>query len=135
MNLEATLYFTPFVYDLNVIAIIYVSLTTTKQIAYSLIAHMNFVTIGMFNLNIQGIEGSILFMSSHGLVSLALFLCVGVLYDRHKTRLVKYYGGLISTMPMFSTIFLFFVLTNMNLPGISSFIGEFFYLSRNFAKK
>jgi len=73
MFLEATLYFTPFVYDLNVIAIIYVSLTTTKQIAYSLVAHMNFVTIGMFSLNIQGIEGSILLMSSHGLVSLALF--------------------------------------------------------------
>jgi len=135
MFLEATLYFTPFVYDLNVIAIIYVSLTTTKQIAYSLVAHMNFVTIGMFSLNIQGIEGSILLMSSHGLVSLALFLCVGVLYDQHKTQLVKYYGGLVSTMPMFSTIFLFFILTNMNLPNISSFIREFFYLSRNFAKK
>lgn len=131
---EATLYFTPFIYTLSVIAIIYTSLTTIRQIdlkkiiAYSSVAHMNFVTIGMFSLNIQGIEGSILLMLSHGLVSSALFLCVGVLYDRHKTRLVKYYGGLVSTMPMFSTIFLFFTLANMSLPGTSSFIGEFLIL-------
>jgi NADH-ubiquinone oxidoreductase chain 4 len=117
---EATPYFTPFIYTLSVIAIIYTSLTT--------IAHMNFVTIGMFSLNIQGIEGSILLMLSHGMVSSALFLCVGVLYDRHKTRLVKYYGGLVSTMPMFSTIFLFSTLANMSLPGTSSFIGEFLIL-------
>jgi NADH-ubiquinone oxidoreductase chain 4 len=131
---EATLYFTPFVYALSVIAIIYTSLTTIRQIdlkkiiAYSSVAHMNFVTIGMFSLNIQGIEGSILLMLSHGLVSSALFLCVGALYDRHKTRLVKYYGGLVSTMPMFSTILLFFTLANMSLPGTSSFIGEFLIL-------
>nr|YP_009775875.1 NADH dehydrogenase subunit 4 [Bartramia patens]QJA16101.1 NADH dehydrogenase subunit 4 [Bartramia patens] len=131
---EATLYFTPFIYTLSVIAIIYTSLTTIRQIdlkkiiAYSSVAHMNFVTIGMFSLNIQGIEGSILLMLSHGMVSSALFLCVGVLYDRHKTRLVKYYGGLVSTMPMFSTIFLFFILANMSLPGTSSFIGEFLIL-------
>lgn len=131
---EATLYFTPFIYTLSVIAIIYTSLTTIRQIdlkkiiAYSSVAHMNFVTIGMFSLNIQGIEGSILLMLSHGLVSSALFSCVGVLYDRHKTRLVKYYGGLVSTMPMFSTIFLFFTLANMSLPGTSSFIGEFLIL-------
>nr|YP_009176219.1 NADH dehydrogenase subunit 4 [Tetraplodon fuegianus]AHG58873.1 NADH dehydrogenase subunit 4 [Tetraplodon fuegianus]ALI31032.1 NADH dehydrogenase subunit 4 [Tetraplodon fuegianus] len=131
---EATLYFTPFIYTLSVIAIIYTSLTTIRQIdlkkiiAYSPVAHMNFVTIGMFSLNIQGIEGSILLMLSHGMVSSALFLCVGVLYDRHKTRLVKYYGGLVSTMPMFSTIFLFFTLANMSLPGTSSFIGEFLIL-------
>jgi proton-translocating NADH-quinone oxidoreductase chain M len=131
---EATLYFTPFIYTLSVIAIIYTSLTTIRQIDlkkiidYSSVAHMNFVTIGMFSLNIQGIEGSILLMLSHGMVSSALFLCVGVLYDRHKTRLVKYYGGLVSTMPMFSTIFLFFTLANMSLPGTSSFIGEFLIL-------
>nr|QIA59973.1 NADH dehydrogenase subunit 4 [Frullania orientalis] len=128
---EATLYFTPFIYALSVIAIIYTSLTTIRQIdlkkiiAYSSVAHMNFVTIGMFSLNIQGIEGSILLMLSHGLVSSALFLCVGALYDRHKTRIVKYYGGLVSTMPIFSTIFLFFTLANISLPGTSSFIGEF----------
>nr|WRW54357.1 NADH dehydrogenase subunit 4 [Citrus maxima] len=95
---EATLCFTPFIYTLSAIAIIYTSLTTLRQIdlkkiiAYSSVAHMNLVTIGMFSLNIQGIGGSILLMLSHGLVSSALFLCVGVLYDRHKTRLVRYYG-------------------------------------------
>nr|QXE43982.1 NADH dehydrogenase subunit 4 [Gnetum montanum] len=128
---EATLCFTPLIYTLSVIAIIYTSLTTLRQIdlkkiiAYSPVAHTNFVTIGMFSPNIQGIGGSILLMLSHGLVSSALSPCVGVLYDRHKTRLVKYYGGLVSTMPNFSTIFLFFTLANMSLPGTSSFIGEF----------
>nr|UVF28760.1 NADH dehydrogenase subunit 4 [Saurauia tristyla] len=131
---EATLCFTPFIYTLSAIAIIYTSLTTLRQIdlkkiiAYSSVAHMNLVTIGMFSLNIQGIGGSILLMLSHGLVSSALFLCVGVLYDRHKTRLVRYYGGLVSTMPNFSTIFLFLTLANMSLPGTSSFIGEFLIL-------
>lgn len=131
---EATAYFTPFIYTLSVIAIIYTSLTTLRQIdlkkiiAYSSVAHMNFVTIGMFSLNVQGIEGSILLMLSHGLVSSALFLCVGALYDRHHTRLVKYYGGLCSTMPIFSLIFLFFTLGNMSLPGTSSFVGEFLIL-------
>jgi NADH-ubiquinone oxidoreductase chain 4 len=113
MFFETTLYFTPFVYDLSVIAIVYISLTTIKQIdlkkiiSYSLVAHMNFVITGMFSINIQGIEGSILLMLSHGLVSSALFIRVGVLYDQHKIPLVKYYGGLISTMLMFSTIFIF----------------------------
>ncbi|GKA10592.1 NADH dehydrogenase subunit 4 [Tanacetum coccineum] len=131
---EATLCFTPFIYTLSASAIIYTSLTTLRQIdlkkiiAYSSVAHMNLVTIGMFSLNIQGIGGSILLMLSHGLVSSALFLCVGVLYDRHKTRLVRYYGGLVSTMPNFSTIFFFFTLANMSLPGTSSFIGEFLIL-------
>ncbi|VAI04832.1 unnamed protein product [Triticum turgidum subsp. durum] len=131
---EVTLCFTPFIYTLSAIAIIYTSLTTLRQInlkkiiAYSSVAHMNLVTIGMFSRNIQGIGGSILLMLSHGLVSSALFLCVGVLYDRHKTRLVRYYGGLVSTMPNFSTIFFFFTLANMSLPGTSSFIGEFLIL-------
>ena len=131
---DATLYFTPFIYTLSVIAILYTSLTTIRQIdlkkiiAYSSVAHMNFVTIGMFSLNMQGIEGSILLMLSHGLVSSALFLCVGALYDRHKTRLVRYYGGIVNTMPIFSVIFLFFTLANMSLPGTSSFIGEFLIL-------
>nr|YP_008816027.1 NADH dehydrogenase subunit 4 [Closterium baillyanum]AGZ90243.1 NADH dehydrogenase subunit 4 [Closterium baillyanum] len=131
---EATLYFTPFIYTLSVIAILYTSLTTIRQIdlkkiiAYSSVAHMNFVTIGMFSLNMQGIEGSILLMLSHGLVSSALFLCVGALYDRHKTRLVRYYGGMAASAPIFSVIFLFFTLANMSLPGTSSFIGEFLIL-------
>nr|AXU98866.1 NADH dehydrogenase subunit 4 [Brassica juncea]QQK54918.1 NADH dehydrogenase subunit 4 [Brassica napus]AXU98927.1 NADH dehydrogenase subunit 4 [Brassica juncea]AXU98949.1 NADH dehydrogenase subunit 4 [Brassica juncea]AXU99000.1 NADH dehydrogenase subunit 4 [Brassica juncea] len=128
---EATLCSTPFIYTLSAIAIIYTSLTTSRQIdlkkiiAYSSVAHMNLVTIGMFSSNIQGIGGSILPMLSHGLVPSALFLCVGVLYDRHKTRLVRYYGGLVSTMPNLSTIFFSFTLANMSSPGTSSFIGEF----------
>nr|WGU49376.1 NADH dehydrogenase subunit 4 [Rheum rhabarbarum] len=131
---EATLRSTPFIYTLSAIAIIYTSSTTSRQIdlkkiiAYSSVAHMNFVTIGMFSPNIQGIGGSILPMSSHGLVSSALFLCVGVLYDRHKTRLVRYYGGSVSTMPNLSTIFFSFTLANMSSPGTSSFIGEFLIL-------
>ncbi|KAM0015924.1 putative NADH:ubiquinone reductase (H(+)-translocating) [Helianthus debilis subsp. tardiflorus] len=99
-----------------------------QETEYVITKSMNLVTIGMFSLNIQGIGGSILLMLSHGLVSSALFLCVGVLYDRHKTRLVRYYGGLVSAMPNFSTVFFFFTLANMSLPGTSSFIGEFLIL-------
>lgn len=127
----ATLYFTPLIYTMSVIAIIYTSLTTLRQIdlkkiiAYSSVAHMNFVTLGLFSLNTQGIEGSILLMLSHGLVSPALFLCVGVLYDRHKTRLLRYYSGCARTMPLFAVLFVFFTMANISLPGTSSFIGEF----------
>ncbi|CAN4115640.1 unnamed protein product [Withania somnifera] len=115
-----------------------------KIISYSSVAHMNLVTIGMFSRaaageslalsNIQGIGGSILPMSSHGLVSSALFLCVGVLYDRHKTRLVRYYGGLVSTMPNLSTIFFSSTLANMSSPGTSGFIGEFLILVGSFQR-
>uniref|UniRef100_UPI0030015DE8 NADH dehydrogenase subunit 4 n=1 Tax=Humulus lupulus TaxID=3486 RepID=UPI0030015DE8 len=128
---EATLCSTPFIYTPSAIAIIYTSLTTSRQIdlkkiiAYSSVAHMNLVTIGMFSPNIQGIGGSILPMLSHGLVPSALFLCVGVLYDRHKTRLVRYYGGSVSTMPNLPTISFSSTLANMSSPGTSSFIGEF----------
>jgi len=131
---EATLYFTPLVYTLSVIAILYTSLTTLRQIdlkkiiAYSSVAHMNFVTLGMFSLNIQGIEGSLLLMLSHGLVSSSLFLCIGALYDRHHTRLVRYYGGTVQIMPIFSLIFFFFTLGNFSFPGTSSFVGEFLVL-------
>ena len=96
---EASFFFTPLVLAMSVVAIIYASLTTIRQvdlkkiIAYSSVAHMNFVTLGIFSMNIQGIEGSILLMLSHGIVSSALFLCVGVVYDRHHTRIVKYYSG------------------------------------------
>jgi proton-translocating NADH-quinone oxidoreductase chain M len=135
---DATIYFTPLIYTMSVIAIIYTSLTTLRQIdlkkiiAYASVGHMNFVTLGMFSLNVQGIEGSILVMLSHGIVSSALFLCVGVLYDRHKTRIIKYYRGMTITMPIFATIFLLFTLANISVPGTSSFIGEFLILIGTF---
>lgn len=130
----ASIFFTPLILILSLVAIIYASLTTLRQvdlkkiIAYSSISHMGFVTVGIFSLNIQGIEGSILLMLSHGLVSSALFLCIGVLYDRYKSRVLKYYSGLIQVMPIFGTIFLFFTLANMSFPGTSSFVGELLVL-------
>nr|AEA11190.1 NADH dehydrogenase subunit 4 [Selaginella moellendorffii]AEA29877.1 NADH dehydrogenase subunit 4 [Selaginella moellendorffii] len=136
----ATLYFTPLIYGLTLIAIVYTSLTTLRQIdlkrniAYSSVAHMNLATLGMFSLNIEGIEGSLYLMLSHGLVSSALFLCVAGLYDRCKTRLLTYYGGLVRTMPILSAFFLFFTLANMSLPGTSSFIGEFLVFVGVFAR-
>nr|YP_007890616.1 NADH dehydrogenase subunit 4 [Jakoba bahamiensis]AGH24110.1 NADH dehydrogenase subunit 4 [Jakoba bahamiensis] len=130
----ASVYYTPLVYTMSIVAIIYTSLTTLRQIdlkriiAYSSVAHMNFVTIGLFSLNIQGLEGAMLLMLSHGIVSSALFLCIGVLYDRHKTRLLKYYSGVVQIMPIFATLFLIFTMANISLPGTSSFIGEFLVL-------
>jgi len=135
---EATLFFTPLIYTMSIIGIIYASLTTLRQIdlkkiiAYSSVAHMGFVTLGLFSLNAQGIEGSILLMLSHGLVSPGLFLCVGALYDRHKTRLVRYFGGCVHVMPLFSLVFLIFTLGNLSLPGTSSFVGEFLILTGAF---
>ena len=134
----ATCYFTPLIYTLSILGIIYASLTTLRQIdlkkiiAYSSVAHMGFVTLGLFSLNVQGIEGSLLLMLSHGLVASALFLCVGTLYDRHKTRLVKYYGGCVHVMPIFAIFFLIFTLGNLSLPGTSSFVGEFLILVGTF---
>lgn len=131
----ASIYFSPLMYTLSILGILYGSLTTLRQIdlkkiiAYSSVAHMGYVTLGLFSLNTQGIEGSILLMLSHGFVASALFLCVGVLYDRHKTRLVKYYGGCVHVMPLFSFFFLLFTLGNISLPGTSSFIGEFLILA------
>lgn len=127
----ACIYFTPLVMTLSVLAVIYVSCTTIRQIdlkkiiAYSSVAHMNFVTIGLFSQNIQGIEGSILLMVSHGLVAPALFLSIGVLYDRHKTRILRYYSGCGRAMPLFAFIFVFLTMANISLPGTSSFPGEF----------
>ena len=134
----ACMYFTPLIYTMSIMAIIYTSLTTVRQvdlkkiIAYSSVAHMNFVTIGLFSLNTQGVEGSIMLMLSHGIVSPALFLLVGVLYDRHKTRLVRYYAGCARTQPLFAFLFLFFTMANISLPGTSSFIGEFLVLTGAF---
>ena len=134
----ASIYFTPLIFTLSLIAVIYASLTTLRQIdlkkiiAYSSVSHMGFVTIGIFSLNIQGLEGSILLMLSHGLVSSALFLCVGILYDRYKTRIIKYYSGLIQVMPIFGIFFLFFTFANLGFPGTSSFIGEILVLFGTF---
>nr|ANH09513.1 NADH dehydrogenase subunit 4 [Coeloseira compressa] len=134
----ASIFFTPLIFTLSLIAIIYASLTTLRQIdlkkiiAYSSVSHMGFVTIGIFTLNIQGIEGSILLMLSHGLISSALFLCIGFLYDRHKTRLIKYYSGLVQVMPLFSVFFLVFSFANLSFPGTSSFIGEILVLLSSF---
>jgi proton-translocating NADH-quinone oxidoreductase chain M len=134
----ATNYFTPLVYTFACIAIVYTSLTAIRQtdlkriIAYSSVAHMNLVMVGLFTLNSQGIEGAILQQLSHGLVSGALFLCIGVIYDRHHTRLIKYYGGLAHTMPLYIMIFLFFTMANIALPGTSSFVGEFLILAGSF---
>jgi NADH-quinone oxidoreductase subunit M len=126
--------FTPLVYVLSLIAIVYTSLVALMQedmkklIAYSSVAHMGFVTLGIFTITQQGIEGSIIQMISHGLVSAALFLCVGVLYDRMHSRLIKTYGGLVSLMPKYSILFMFFTLAALGLPGTSGFIGEFLVL-------
>jgi len=134
----ATIYFSPLVFMLSLIAAVYASLTTLRQIdlkkiiAYSSVSHMGFVTIGIFTLNTQGIEGSIILMLSHGLVSSALFLCIGILYDRHHTRIIKYYSGLVQVMPLFTVFFMFFSFANIGFPGTSSFIGEFLVLIGSF---
>ena len=126
--------FTPLVYTLSLIAIVYTSLVALMQedmkklIAYSSVAHMGFVTLGIFTITQQGIEGSIIQMISHGLISAALFLCVGVVYDRVHSRLIKTYGGLVSVMPKYSILFMLFTLAAIGLPGTSGFVGEFLIL-------
>jgi len=133
-------YFTPLIFSLSVIAIIYTSLIALMQddmkklIAYSSVAHMGFVTIGIFSLNKQGLDGSIIQMISHGLISAALFLCVGVLYDRYQSRMISSYGGLSSTMPKYAVVFMIFTLAALGLPGTSGFIGEFLVLIGVFQK-
>ena len=136
----ATDYFTPLIFTLSVIAIIYTSLVALMQddmkklIAYSSVAHMGFVTIGIFTINKQGLEGSIIQMLSHGIISAALFLCVGVLYDRFNSRMISTYGGLVSPMPKYSIIFIIFTLGALGLPGTSGFVGEFLILIGAFQK-
>ena len=131
---EACFYFTPFVYSLAAVGIIYASFTAIRQtdfkriIAYTSVAHMNLVMVGIFSFNTIGIEGAILQSLSHGFVASALFLLIGVVYDRHHTRMVKYYGGLVHTMPLYVSIFLFFTMSNIGLPGTGSFVGEFLIL-------
>jgi len=127
-------YFTPLIFTLSVIAIIYTSLVALMQddmkklIAYSSVAHMGFVTIGIFSLTKQGLEGSIIQMMSHGLISAALFLCVGVVYDRLHSRMISSYGGLVNIMPKYAFVFMIFALAALGLPGTSGFVGEFLVL-------
>jgi len=127
----ASLELAPFVFTLSVVAIIYTSLVALMQedikklIAYSSVAHMGFVTMGIFALNEQGVQGAIFQMLSHGLVSGALFLCVGVIYDRMHTREIAAYGGLVNNMPKYAVVFMVFTMANVGLPGTSGFVGEF----------
>lgn len=123
-------YFAPFVFTLSVIAIIYTSLVAMMQsdikklIAYSSVAHMGYVTMGIFAANTQGVQGAIFQMLSHGIVSGALFLCVGVVYDRLHTREISAYGGLVNIMPKYAVAFMVFTMANVGLPGTSGFVGE-----------
>jgi NADH-quinone oxidoreductase subunit M len=127
--------FAPLIYALSVIAIIYTSLVALAQddikklIAYSSVAHMGFVTIGIFTLTMQGLQGGIFQMLSHGIVSGALFLSVGIIYDRMHTREISAYGGLVDRMPLYAFCFMVFTLANIGLPGTSGFVGEFLSLT------
>ena len=136
----ASEYFTPLIYALSIIAIIYTSLVALMQddmkklIAYSSVAHMGYVTLGIFTFTKQGIEGSIFQMISHGLISAALFLCVGVVYDRLHSRMISTYGGLVNYLPKYSFLFVVFALAGLGLPGTSGFLGEFLVLAGTFQK-
>jgi NADH-quinone oxidoreductase subunit M len=135
---DASHYFQPLIYTLSVIAIVYTSLVALVQedmkklIAYSSVAHMGFVTMGIFSFTRQGIDGAIFQMVSHGFVSGALFLCVGVVYDRMHTREIAAYGGLVNRMPLYALVFMFFTMANVGLPGTSGFVGEFMTLLGTF---
>lgn len=131
---HASGYYTPMVFTMSVVAVIYTSLTALRQgdlkkaIAYSSVAHMSLVTIGLFTDTVTGIKGATFLMISHGVVSSALFIIIGVIYDRYKTRNLRYYGGLTLVMPLFACLFLVQILSNMGFPGTSGFIGEFLIL-------
>ncbi|MCK5445427.1 MAG: NADH-quinone oxidoreductase subunit M [Rhodospirillaceae bacterium] len=131
---DATVYFTPLIFSLSIIAVIYTSLVALVQedmkklIAYSSIAHMGFVTAGTFTLNVQGVEGAIYQMLSHGVVSAALFLIVGVIYDRIHSRDIADYGGVIHRMPAYGLVFMVFMMASVGLPGTGGFVGEFLVL-------
>jgi len=131
---EASEYFAPMVMTLSVIAIIYTSLVALVQedmkklIAYSSVAHMGFVTLGIFSITVEGVQGGVFQMISHGIISAALFLCVGVVYDRLHTREMGRYGGIVQNMPKYATVFMIFMLGSAGLPGTSGFVGEFLAL-------
>jgi len=130
--------FAPLIFALSIVAIIYTSLVALVQedmkklIAYSSVAHMGFVTMGIFAATVQGVAGGIFQMVSHGIVSAALFLCVGVVYDRMHTREIAAYGGLVNRMPLYAAAFMVFTLANIGLPGTSGFVGEFLTLLGTF---
>ena len=136
----ASEYFTPLIFTLSIIAIIYTSLVALMQedmkklIAYSSVAHMGYVTLGIFTFTKQGIEGGVFQMISHGLISAALFLCVGVVYDRLNSRMISTYGGLVNYLPKYSFLFIVFALAGLGLPGTSGFLGEFLVLTGTFQK-
>ena len=131
---EASFYFSPLIHTLALIGIVFASFTAIRQtdfkriIAYTSVAHMNLVVLGVFSFNLLGLSGSILQSISHGFVASALFLLIGIVYERHGSRMIKYYGGLVHVMPLYSTVFLFFTMSNIGLPGTGSFIGEFLIL-------
>lgn len=135
---KASFFFTPLVYTIAVVGIMYTSFTAIRQtdfkriVAYTSIAHMNLVIIGVFSFNNIGLEGAILQSLSHGFVASALFLIIGVVYDRYRTRIVQYYGGLAAVMPLYTIVFLFFTIANIAFPGTSSFVGEFLILVGSF---
>ena len=122
--------FTPLIFVMSAIAVVYTSLVAFRQtdvkklIAYSSVAHMGLVTMGIFSGNTQGEQGAIYQMLSHGVISGALFLCVGVIYDRMHTREIKFYGGLVTRMPIYAAVFMLFTMGNVGLPGTSGFVGE-----------
>jgi NADH-quinone oxidoreductase subunit M len=127
---DASLFFQPMVFALSVIAIVYASLVAFRQtdmkklIAYSSVAHMGFVTLGIFSFTETGLQGAIYQMISHGVISAALFLIVGVIYDRMHTREIAFYGGLVNRMPIYAAVFMLFTMANVGLPGTSGFVGE-----------
>ncbi|HEY5072977.1 MAG TPA: NADH-quinone oxidoreductase subunit M [Caulobacteraceae bacterium] len=132
---DASAAFTPLIFALSAIAIVYTSLVAFRQtdfkklIAYSSVAHMGFVTLAIFSGNVQGEQGALFLMLSHGLISGALFLCVGVVYDRMHTREIAFYGGLVTPMPVYAAVFMLFTMGNVGLPGTSGFVGEILSLA------
>jgi proton-translocating NADH-quinone oxidoreductase chain M len=131
---EASFYFSPLLYTIALIGVIFASFTAIRQtdlkriIAYTSVAHMNLVVLGIFSFNLVGLSGAIIQSLSHGFVASSLFLLVGIVYERHGSRMVKYYGGLVHVMPLYSSVFFFFTMSNIGIPGTGSFIGEFLIL-------
>lgn len=131
---EATTYFTPLVFTIAILSVLLASATTLRQIdikriiAYSSVVHMNFALFGLFSNTLEGLQGAVYVLLSHGIVSGGLFLAVGVLYDRYHNRLLPYFSGLVLTMPLFTTFFFIFSISNLALPGTSSFVGELLIL-------